>query len=234
MITALIPARQGSKRIANKNAKPLDGKPLFAHSILTAQHCESIDEIVFSTDSEKYADMAKAPGVITLLRPPELATDEATDYDVVQHMLDNVWCNVDSGDMLVYLRPTTPIRAAGTVERAIQEMREVPASITGLRSVEEMSESAHKAFRINFFLEPLFGSMADTNKSSQLLPKTYKANGYVDIILPREGKVTQGVYGDRCIPFITPRTIDIDTMEDFEYAEWLIKMYGFREEVKFR
>lgn len=229
-ITALIPARAGSKRIRNKNAKLLNSLPLFAHSILTAQHCESIDEIILSTDSEKYADIAQEYPVSILIRPPEACTDEATDYDVAKHTLDNFNC----GDMIVYLRPTTPMRAVGTVERAIKTVEQAHDSISGLRSVEEMSETAYKNFKILYsFLTPLFGTMADTNTSTQLLPKTYKANGYVDIILPKQGKLPESVYGDRCIPFITPRTIDIDTIEDFQYAEWLIKMEGYREEVRF-
>lgn len=230
-ITALIPARAGSKRIANKNAKLLNGIPLFAHSILTARHCDSIDKIVFSSDSEKYIHTAEEYGVVTLLRPPEFATDEATDYDVAQHALDNVDC----GDMIIYLRPTTPIRTVGTVERAIEVGTQAQNGITGLRSVEEMGETAYKNFVVTWgYLKPLLGNMADTNKSTQLLPKTFKGNGYVDIILPKQGKIPASVYGDRCIPFITPRTIDIDILEDFEYAEWQLKMSGFREEVRFR
>ena len=228
--TALIPARSGSKRIKNKNAKLLNGIPLFAHSILTAQYCELIDEIILSTDSEKYADMAEKYGVAILIRPPECCTDEATDYDVAKHTLDNFDC----GDIIVYLRPTTPIRTCGVVESAIQTVKRIHDTISGLRSVEEMSETAYKNFSIEYnYLKPLFGSMADTNESTQLLPKTYKANGYVDVILPKEGKIPASVYGDRCIPFVTPRTIDIDTMEDFKYVEWLMKMEGFREEVRF-
>ena len=229
-ITALIPARSGSKRIPNKNAKLLNDLPLFAYSILTARHCDSIEEIIFSTDSEKYAEMAEKYGVSILMRPPKLASDEATDYDVAAHALENMNC----GDMIIYLRPTTPIRANKWIKEAIKIATQAYDSISGLRSVEEMSETAYKNFSIPLaFLEPLFGSMTDTNKSTQVLPKTYKANGYVDIILPKQGKLPASVYGDRCIPLITPRTIDIDTLDDFKYAEWLIKMQGFREEVKF-
>lgn len=229
-ITALIPARAGSKRIPNKNIKILNGHPLFAYSILTAQHCESINEIIFSTDSEKYAEMAKKYNVSILMRPPELASDMATDYDVIKHAMNEFYC----GDMIIYLRPTTPIRAAGTMERAIHTIKVAYHNISGLRSVEEMSESAYKNFSIAFgFLKALFGSIHDTNLPNQLLTKTYKANGYVDIILPKQGKIPINVYGDKCVAFITPRTIEIDTIDDFKYAEWQMKMRGFREEVRF-
>lgn len=155
------------------------------------------------------------------MRPSQFAKDDSTDYDVIKHAVDNIDC----GDMIVYLRPTTPIRTTGLIGEAIQMATQACDKITGMRSVEEMPESAYKNFIIDFgFLKPLFGTMADTNICNQLHPKTYKANGYVDIILPKQGKLPPSVYGDMCIPFITPKTIDIDTIEDFEYAEWVMRM----------
>ena len=49
-ITAIIPARGGSKGIQEKNIKEFAGKPLLVHSIEYALHCKLINEIVVSTD----------------------------------------------------------------------------------------------------------------------------------------------------------------------------------------
>ena len=58
-IVALIPARSGSKGIPNKNIKNICGNPLIAYSIRVAQKSKLIDRIIVSTDSQKYADIAK-------------------------------------------------------------------------------------------------------------------------------------------------------------------------------
>ena len=58
-ITAIIPARSGSKRIPNKNIKELHGLPLVAHTIIAAIACKQhgiIDRVVVTSDS---VDVAK-------------------------------------------------------------------------------------------------------------------------------------------------------------------------------
>ena len=229
-ITALIPARSGSKRIPDKNIQILNGKPLFVHSIITAKQCISIDAIFFSTDSERYLKLAKNWKTHIAMRSKQAASDIATDYDVIKDAMDKA----DMGDMIVYLRPTTPMRTVGMVEAAIARAKEAYDSITGLRSIEEMRESAYKNFEVDFgYLKPLIGTMTETNWPNQVCPRTYKANGYVDIILPKGGELLKNVYGNACLAFITPRTVEIDTIEDLRYAEWLMKMEGHREEVRF-
>ena len=54
----LIPARSGSKRVPGKNIRPLNGKPLIAYTIEAAIESEVFDDVVVSTDSGEYADIA--------------------------------------------------------------------------------------------------------------------------------------------------------------------------------
>jgi CMP-N-acetylneuraminic acid synthetase len=101
-------------------------------------------------------------------------------------------------------------------------------SADSLRSVEEMSESAMKCFtlRPGSFLVPIAGSMSAANLPNQMVTPTYKGNGYIDIVKARqvwECPNEKNLFGDRCIGFITPRTIEIDTEEDLRYAEWIIQ-----------
>uniref|UniRef100_A0A6M3KFN8 Putative cytidylyltransferase n=1 Tax=viral metagenome TaxID=1070528 RepID=A0A6M3KFN8_9ZZZZ len=208
----LIPARAGSKRIPNKNVKELGGKPLIVWSIETAMAL-NIPTYV-STDSRFYAEIAYRADAEVIHRPDELAADHITDLEVITHAL-----TVVDADLIVYLRPTTPFRDHLLVGQAIDCVH----AGTGLRSVEEMSESAYKCFQLDgWYLEPLTGQpWRVTDQPNQLLPKTFHPNGYVDICkadLIRKGDL----WGDKVLGFITPRTIEIDSIDDWRYAEYEI------------
>ena len=214
-IYALIPARAGSKRIKNKNLQEIGGKSLIQWSIEVAVKCMMINNFIVSTDSEEYARHAESLGVLALPRPPELASDTATDEDVLEHFFHYYPC-----DMCVFLRPTTPFRNEYFIEIAIQKMLAYRGRADSLRSVEEMTESSWKSFEVDGgFLKSLTPLMAIANLPNQMVNKTYRGNGYVDILFGPK-------WGERVLSFITPRTIEIDTEDDLEYARWAWNMKG--------
>ncbi len=217
---ALIPARKGSKRIKDKNIVELGGKPLLAHSIIAAQACDLIDEVWVSTDSPAYMIIAKNEGAQVAMRPREFALDSSGDFEVINHLIE--YDGPLGYDLIAYLRPTTPYRALYHLEEAIKLMVKSYESVDSLRSVEEMPESVEKMFRLNLggFLAPIVGdSMENTGKPNQECFRSFKGNGYIDLIKPSYARETGKLWG-RCIGYITPRTIEIDTPEDLQYAEW--------------
>jgi N-acylneuraminate cytidylyltransferase len=75
-IVALIPARAGSKRVPDKNIRPLAGHPVIAYTIAAALESGVFADVIISTDSEHYAEIAQYYGAeVPFLRPPELAGD---------------------------------------------------------------------------------------------------------------------------------------------------------------
>ena len=120
-ILAVIPARGGSKGIPRKNIRLLAGKPLIDYSIRTARHCSAITDIVLTTDSVEIADLAQQYGADIVLRPPELATDEATLDPVVYHAV----CEMEERkgtayDVVITLQPTTPLLCAETLAKGLE------------------------------------------------------------------------------------------------------------------
>ena len=214
-IWGIIGARSGSKGIKDKNIVLLDDKPLLAYSIETALAVPEIDEVIVSTDSQDYAWIAKQYGAGVILRRDELAQDDTPDYPWVRHLIDECGCEVQ--DLLVLLRPTTPLRDPKVVSRAIKEF-EGYYSATSLRSVDEMSESAWKCCEIRDGLITWFCQSIHDNPR-QMVPKTYHPNGYVDIICVSNLKAGC-LYNDRIIAFITPRVTEVDTPEDLEYLRY--------------
>ncbi len=226
-IIALIPARAGSKAVKNKNIQPLMGKPLLAYSIETALKVKSIDRVFVSTDSTVYATLAISCGAeAPFLRPAEISDDGSTDYEFVTHFLD--WYGEVEGELpelIVHLRPTTPLRNPSAVESAIQCIKAHPLA-TALRSVEEMTQSSYKTFEISHYLKAVCSdsfALDSVNIPRQQFQKTYNANGYVDIVRPAYVMEHQLLHGNRVLPFITPKAPELDTPEDFDYLEWRMR-----------
>lgn len=228
-IVALIPARSGSKRVPNKNIKYVGEFPLLAYSIVASRLCSLIDETVVSTDSMGIAYHSLYFGAnVPFLRPKELASDSATDYDVVVHFLKKYYEYYNKyPQYIIHLRPTTPFRDSDIIYKAIMSMK---FGATSLRSVEPLKEAPEKNFRIKddclVGLFPKDKRKEYHNLPNQSFEQAYSANGYVDILIPEHILASKTLHGDKIQSFITPKTVEIDTIDDFEYAEYILKTKG--------
>ena len=216
-VACIIGARSGSKGVPNKNIRPLAGRPLLAYSIRAAQEA-GISEIVVSTDSIEYAGNAKKYGARAVMRPDAISQDNSTDFQYIAHAISTF---DPPADLIVHLRPTTPLRDPLLIEGAVNLLKATEWA-TALRSVEEMSESAYKCFRILANKLTNLGGDAEVDKLNDPraeFPKTYRPNGYVDVL--RVGSVYRGfIHGDAVLPYITPVVTEIDAEEDFEFVQY--------------
>ncbi|MDO9301125.1 MAG: acylneuraminate cytidylyltransferase family protein, partial [Anaerolineales bacterium] len=127
-VLVLIPARGGSKGIPRKNIRLFAGYPLIAWSIAAAKQSELVTRIIVSTDDEEIAAVAHEWGAETpFLRPAEFAQDKTTDLPVFEHALK--WLDAERlegyrPDVIVQLRPTSPIRPRTMVDDAIRILLE--------------------------------------------------------------------------------------------------------------
>src|SRR3989337_2094265 len=124
-ILAFIPARAGSKRVPNKNIKPLNGKPLIAYTIEAANRSRHINRVVVSTNSSEIAGIAERYGAeVPFLRPEEISNPDSTEMEFFEHALD--WFSENDGyipDLVVLLYPTSPLRKTESIDSAIETMR---------------------------------------------------------------------------------------------------------------
>lgn len=231
MIIAAIPARAGSS-LKDKNIADINGKPALAYSIETALEVPEIDRVVVTTDSDNYAEIAYNWGADVIARPPELCQDDSPDLGWLKHFM--TFINMSNGlkeytsedKTIVILRPTTPLRKAEVVSEAIRWFIDrskgillPPGQVDSLRSVHEMSESAWKCFEIHQERLVPLRSYTVCNLPRQKVTSTYHPNGYVDII-HASNLYNNTVYGTNILAYITPRTTEIDTIEDLEYIRW--------------
>src|SRR5690348_3540711 len=113
---ALIPARQGSKRVPGKNTRRLNGHPMLAYTIAPAIESGVFDAVIVSTDSEEIADIARHYGAeVPFLRPAALASDTSPDIEWLEYTLAELSRQGRSWDAFSLLRPTSPFRTAGTI-----------------------------------------------------------------------------------------------------------------------
>lgn len=215
---ALILARGGSKGVPGKNIKQLGSYPLLAYPIISAQKTNQISDVYVSTDDENIALIAKKYGAKVIERPKEISGDNSLDIEAFKHA-----CSVlKTKEDLIHLRATTPLTNPEILDKAIYFFRE-NSDCTSLRSGHESSETAFKFFKKNGkFWAPLVDGV-DVSQPRQVLPKTFIPNGYIDIVRPSIFLEGNSFHGDKILSFITEYTPEVDTLNDFDYIEYLIQ-----------
>lgn len=141
-VIAIITARGGSKGLLGKNIKPLCGKPLIAWSIEAGLGSQYIDEVMVTTDSEDIANVARDFGAsVPFIRPAELASDTATSFDAVKHVLDFYKGELNRKfDYIVLLEPTSPLREANDLDVMLEKICSADHEYDAIVSLGEVHE----------------------------------------------------------------------------------------------
>jgi CMP-N,N'-diacetyllegionaminic acid synthase len=226
-VIAIIPARSGSKSIIDKNIKNLSGHSLIAYSIAAAKLSKKIDRVIVSTNSQKYADIARQYGAeVPFIRPDEYSTDTATDKDFLVHAMR--WLEKNEGSVpeyWVHLRPTTPLRSASIVDRAIDKIMQ-DKSATSLRSGHKAPESPLKWFiKKEGYFKGLIND-EQYNLPKEVFEQVYIPDGFVDIIKYSFIMNGEKIHGDKMIGFESPVCTEVDSMEEFEYTQYQLDRNG--------
>lgn len=139
---AIIPARGGSKGLPGKNIKMLCGKPLIAWSIEAGLKSKYLDEVMVTTDSVEISEVSKKYGAqVPFLRPQELALDNSTTFDAVQHALDFYSTSFnETFDYVVLLEPTSPLREKDDIDNMIEKLVRNESSYDSIVSIGEVHE----------------------------------------------------------------------------------------------
>lgn len=227
---AIIPARSGSKGLKDKNIKLLNGKPLMAYTIEAAIQSKMFDEVMVSTDSEEYADIAKKYGAkVPFMRSSELSNDTASSWDVVRDILDKYKEAGKEFDTIALLQPTSPLRTAKDIVEGYTIMNDKSAN-----SVIGVCEVDHSPLWMNIL--PVDNSMHDfinphiLELPRQKLEKYYRINGALYIIRTDFLLNNKNIYNEKsyALIFDKEKSIDIDDEYDFIVTETIIKYYNYK------
>src|SRR5512138_2526108 len=227
---AIIPARGGSKGIPRKNIRDFAGYPLIAYSIAAGLQARSVTRVIVSTDDEEIAAVARQCGAeVPFLRPAEIAQDQTLDLPVFQHALAWLAEHEDyHPDVVVQLRPTSPIRPTTLVDDAVCLLLEHPEA-DSVRGLVPAGQNPHKMWRLDpetGQMRPLLtveGIAEPYNAPRQVLPPVYWQTGHIDAIRPYVF-AQNTMSGKTILPvMIDPAyTVDIDTPKDWARYEWLV------------
>ncbi|MGE3271067.1 MAG: acylneuraminate cytidylyltransferase family protein, partial [Chloroflexota bacterium] len=225
-IVGLIPARAGSKRVKNKNIKPLAGHPVLAYAVASAVESGIFGEVIVSTDSEQFAEIARHYGAsVPFLRPAEYAGDRSPDIEWIEYTLGRLRDEGRDYDCFAILRPTSPFRKAETIRRAWDIFR-AEEGVDSLRAVEKCKQHPGKMWVVRghrmFPLLP-FGPKEQPWHSSQYptLPEIYIQNASLEIAWSRVIFENRTIAGDSYVPFISEgdEGYDVNDVADWSYAE---------------
>ena len=172
----IIPARGGSKRLPRKNVLNLHGKPLIAYSIEAGLKSKYIDKVIVTSDDDEILEIAKKYKSNTIKRSAKLASDTATTFDTVKHVIDNC----EEYNYIILLQPTSPLRTEKHIDEAIELLVNKNAD-----SIVSVCETDHSPLWSNTL--PSDCSMSNfikddiRNKRGQDLEVYYRLNGAIYI-----------------------------------------------------
>ncbi len=218
---AIIPARGGSKRIPRKNIKEFHGKPLIAYSIEVALKSGLFDKVIVSTDDEEIASIAKIYGAeIPFIRPKELADDFTGTGDVIKHTLNFLKDNGEYYDYACTIYATAPLLQLKYLIEGFEKIKNSDAKM--VFSVTSMPFPIQRTFKIDENGRCKMFTPEHFMTRSQDLEEAYQDAGqfYFENLNKEFSDIP---FGQDSIPIVLPRYLvqDIDTLEDWERAEYM-------------
>lgn len=220
---AVIPARSGSKGLKDKNIKEMAGKPLMAYTIEAARLSGVFDEIMVSTDSEKYAEIARKYGAsVPFLRSEATSGDKASTWDTVREVIGNYKNLGEEFDVVAVLQPTSPLRTADDIKGGMELFDKNHASaVIGVCELEHSINICNTLGENNsmngFFDSNVSGRRQDAGKYYRINGALYIQK--VDALMNKEN-----LYGEGSYAYIMDKkaSIDVDDEMDFKMAESLM------------
>ena len=216
---AIITARSGSKGLKDKNIKPLHNKPLIYYSINAAIESKMFSHVMVSTDSERYAEIARECGAeVPFLRSSQMSSDTAGSWDVVKEVLGGY---TERFDTVCLLQPTSPLRTTEDIINGYKEFMEKDAdAVTG---VCEMDHSPLWSMTLDDTLSLTEFRRGLTDAPRQKLPTYYRINGALYIRkINYNGGINILDTNEYAFIMDRGRSVDIDNIDDFNYAEFLM------------
>lgn len=215
---AIIPARGGSKRLPQKNIKLLGGIPLLAHSIMYAKtNSDIIEEIYVSTDDESIKEIALKYGAKVIDRPADISGDHEATVSALKHVLQNIDHEVEN---VVLLQPTNPVRPESLLKETfeIYQKEDSDSLFTVSRNYKKFGKITDQKFvPYNYKIGQRSQDMEPLYFENGLLYITKASLIFEDIIISEDA-----------FPFKIDHifaNVDIDTQEDFDFAEFLYHKY---------
>jgi len=219
-VIAIIPARGNSKRLANKNIRELDGRPLIAYSCLIAKACNTIDWVVVTSDSDEILEAAEPYADELLQLPNKYTTDAAPLTETLQYAIQQLTCEYD---WVILLQPTSPLRLPSLLDRWIRQLdgKDVDGFVTVDRDKYKLGKLVGNIFQPDYL--PM------TPKA--MIQEQFRENG-VAYGFAWQNVIAGFPFTHRMLAIETPRDqsiCNIDQQVDFDLTEYYYYHQGYQE-----
>lgn len=217
----VIPAREGSKRIKDKNIINFINKPLISYSIENAIKSKLFDEVIVSTDSKKIKKISEKFGAkVPFFRSKKLSNDNTGTMEVLidaikkTHTINKEFC------CLFY--PTSPLIKKNDLIKAFKILKSKKKIADGIFTIAEYNSHPMRSLIIkkNFVK---FKFIKFAKKNSNNLQKMYFDCG--NFYFYKTKKILSKNNNLKMLGFKieSSRAIDINTHEDLKLAKIIYK-----------
>lgn len=208
--------RHNSQRVPGKNYRPLAGRPLYQHILLSLSAVPEIDRIAVDTDSPVIMEglQKEFPQVIILERPEHLRADKIAMNEILAYDTEQV-----AADLYLQTHSTNPLLRPQTISAAIQ----------ALTSSYPAYDSLFSVTRLQTRLWDQLGRAINHNPAillqTQDLPPVFEENSCIYIFSRQTLLARRNRLGDRPLmfPIDAGEAWDIDEEFDFRIVSLLLE-----------
>lgn len=225
-VLSIIPARKGSKGLANKNMLSLGGKPLIHWTIMSSLKSRFIDNTLITSDSEQVLNYGKSFNLMLRNRPNEFAGDDISMVDVLKNLFDKEPELLEKYKYLILLQPTSPLRTEKHIMNSFIQLGKNKKSDSIISAIrEESSILKNLILSKNGFLEEI-STDGYFSMNRQRLPQVFKPNGAIYLMRIEEFLNTGKLISENTIPFEMEKedSCDIDSLEDYNHVKSLFNL----------
>ncbi len=218
MNICIIPARGGSKRIPKKNSKLFNGIPIISYAITNALNSQCFDRVVVSTDDKEISEIARGAGAETpFVRPSDISNDITGLVEVVQHFIQWLHGKGIKPTNICLIYATAPFLRSKDIIQGLDALGDADFSIGVTsysspiqRAMKITKDGKLKMFEPNNYLTRSQDLEEAWHDAGQFV--WGKTSAWISGIPPLNGNTNT-------VELSRYRVIDIDTMEDWNYAE---------------
>lgn len=223
MTLCVIPARGGSKRIPLKNVRDFCGRPMIEWPIAAALESSCFERVVVSTDNAQIAEVAiRAGAEVPFLRPAELADDNTSTRPVIAHAVETLGAK----GPICCLYATAPFVVPEDLRRGLDRISQGGA--TYAFSVTRYAFPIQRALRMSRHDAVEMFQPEHFETRSQDLEEAWHDAGQFYIASAVQWRTEAPIFGTGAVGIPVPRerVQDIDTEEDWRFAELLFRAQG--------
>jgi len=233
MNAAVITARAGSKRLADKHTRRIHKRYLIEYPLIAAARAARVDRVFLATDSGRLMDIGDTHGAEPLRLPPELTTDTATQAQALDWAVRRIYTEYGADIYTALLGNTVMIHSAA-IDESLTVLADRPEVDSVMTVWQAEDDHPYRALVLDDqgYLTNLLPDSPDSSNVQRYPTVYYHDQGLwtfrKETLFARQGPPPWTWVGRRCVPIVRPWWAgrDIDVPFDLDIARYWVNRYG--------